>query len=266
MADWDPELYRRFAKYRAEPFEHILARLPLRPDDRIVDFGCGTGENTIALARGVTAGKATGLDSSVAMIAKARELHATLPSELRARINFVEGNFETPVADRACSVVFSNAALQWARDHRSVLMRWFAALVPGGRMVVQMPSNHQETAQVTLGALAADPKWRDLVGALQTPSHVVATPEEYRAMLTAIGFTEVHCYYETFHHPMESPAAIVEFCRATAMRPFLDRIPVARHAEFITEFTRRLEQAYGTSRALIFNFRRLFLWGRRPAA
>jgi trans-aconitate 2-methyltransferase len=80
-----------------------------------------------------------------------------------------------------------------------------------------------------------------------------------------IGFADVDCYYETFHHPMANPAAIVEFCRATAMRPFLDRIPGTRHAEFIATFTHRLEQAYGTSGALVFNFRRLFLWGRRPA-
>ncbi len=266
MADWDPELYRRFAKYRAEPFEHILKRLPLKPDDRIIDFGCGTGENTIELARRVEAGHVTGLDSSPAMIAKARELHAKLPSELRARLDFVEGNFETPIDDQRYSVVFSNAALQWAKDHRGVLARWFAALAPGGRMVVQMPSNHQETAQATLGALATDSRWNDLIGDLKTPSHLVGTPEEYAAMLTAIGFTGVDCYYEIFHHPMENPAAIVEFCRGTAMRPFLDRIPSARHAEFVSEFTQRLEQAYGTSGALIFNFRRIFLWGRRREA
>lgn len=266
MADWDPELYRRFARYRAAPFELILARLPLRPDDRIVDYGCGTGENTIELARRVEDGHVTGVDSSPAMIAQAHELRATLPSALRERIHFVEGNFETYTSDRAYSVAFSHAALQWARDHRGVIARWYAALTPGGRMVVQMPSNHQETAQATLATLATDPNWRDLIGDLQTPSHIVGTLEEYHAMLTAIGFTEVDCYYETFHHPMENPAAIVEFCRATAMRPFLDRIPATRHAAFIAEFTRRLEQAYGTSGALLFNFRRLFLWGRRPDA
>jgi trans-aconitate 2-methyltransferase len=264
MADWDPELYRRFARYRAEPFERILARLPLRLDDRIIDFGCGTGENTIELAWRAERGRVTGIDSSPAMIAKARELQESTAPALRARLEFVEGDFETFGADRAYSLMFSNAALQWSRDHRRVLARWFRILVSGGRMVVQMPSNHQETAQVTLGALAAEPQWRDQIGALRTPSHVVGDPDEYCAMLAAIGFIDIDCYHETFHHPMESPAAIVEFCRATAMRPFLDRIRGERHAEFIAEFRLRLEQAYGTRGPLTFNFRRLFLWGRRP--
>ena len=265
MADWDPELYRRFGRYRAEPFDHILSRLTLRPDDRIIDFGCGTGENTIALARRVDHGHAIGVDSSPAMITKARDLRANLEPALQARVDFVAGDFANFVAESAYSLVFSNAALQWARDHRTVLARWFAALARDGRLVVQMPSNHHETAQTTLGELAAAPDWRDLLGDLQTPSHVVSSPDDYRTMLAAIGFINVDCYYTTFHHPMAHPAAIVEFCRATAMRPFLDRLPATRHPAFISEFTRRLEAAYATTGPLIFNFRRLFLWAQRPS-
>ncbi|HXD90658.1 MAG TPA: methyltransferase domain-containing protein [Candidatus Binataceae bacterium] len=264
MADWDPDLYHRFRRYRAEPFELILGRLPLRADDRIIDYGCGTGENTIELARRVEHGHATGLDSSPAMIGKAREIRTALDAGLRSRVDFIAGDFETFAPDRAFAVVFSNAALQWARDHRAVLTRWFGALAPGGRMVVQMPSNHHETAQTTLGEIAGEPQWRALVGALRTPSQIVREPKEYRAMLAAIGFTAVECYYETFHHPMENPAAIVEFSRATALRPFLERIPAERHDEFSAEFRQRLEQAYGTTGPLTFNFRRLFLWARRP--
>src|SRR5579859_761740 len=108
MADWDPELYHRFRRYRAEPFELILARLTLRPDDRIIDFGCGTGENTIELARRAEHGHVTGIDSSPAMIAKAQELRASLAPELRLRVDFREDNFATFAGERSCSVIFSN--------------------------------------------------------------------------------------------------------------------------------------------------------------
>jgi len=263
MPDWDPELYNRFRRYRAEPFELILLRLAVRPDDTIIDLGCGSGENTIELARLASYGHATGIDSSSAMIERAEALRDKLEPELRDRLSFVAGDFRDFTADREYSIVFSNAALQWSGNHREILTRWSRALRPGGRLVVQMPSNHQETAQATLMDLAHDPAWSDVIGDLHTPSHVVESPEAYRAMFEAIGLIEVDCHYHIFHHPMESPAAIVEFCRATALRPFLDRIPMARHAEFIAEFTRRLEQAYGTRGPLTFNFRRLFLWGRR---
>lgn len=265
MADWDPELYSRFQRFRAEPVELILARLRLEPDDQIADFGCGDGEHTIELARRVgPAGHATGFDSSPAMLLKARERHAALEPALTRRVSFIDGDFASIEADGVYSVIFSNAALQWARDHGAVLDRWYRALKPGGRMVVQMPSNHEETAQVTLAALARDARWLEWVGDRATPSRGIGTPEDYRVILAAIGFVEIDCYYHTFAHPMASPAAIVEFTRATALRPFLERIPEALQAEFVADFTRRLEEAYGTSGPLTFYFRRLFLWARHP--
>jgi len=43
MADWNPELYNRFRRYRAEPVEHILSRLEIAADERMIDLGCGPG-------------------------------------------------------------------------------------------------------------------------------------------------------------------------------------------------------------------------------
>ncbi len=62
---------------------------------------------------------------------------------------------------------------------------------------------------------------------------------------------------------MSNASEVVEFCRSTSLRRFLDKLPAARHAEFTAELTRRLEDSYGTSGPLVFNFQRLFLWGRR---
>lgn len=267
MSDWNPELYNRFHIYRREPVEIIFTRLPLAGDDEIADFGCGTGEHTVELVRrAAPSGRAVGVDSSPAMIQQAHDLRRRLESQLAGRISFVKGDFRVVSDECRYSVIFSNAALQWARDHREVLSRWFRALKPGGRMVIQMPSNHHETTQTTLGEVAGEPAWKDLIGDLQTPSRGVEEPEQYRAMLGSIGFAEIDCYYHTFRHPMDNPGAIVEFSRATALRDYVHRIPMERQGEFIEYFTRRLEQAYGTRGPLTFSFRRLFLWGRRPHA
>jgi trans-aconitate 2-methyltransferase len=264
MTDWDPQLYNHFRGYRAEPFELILARLAPRPHDTVIDLGCGSGENTIELARRVSSGRAVGIDSSAAMIARADEVRATLEPVLRSRLSFVKADF-TDLDATQYSIVFSNAALQWTSDHRAVLTRWMGALAPGGQLVVQMPANHHETAQTTLLELAQDPEWSAWIGDRRTPSHVVSSPAAYRSILEKLGLIHIDCYFHTFRHPMASPAAVVEFCRATALRPFLDRVPAARHVAFIATLTERLAEAYGTSGPLIFNFRRLFLWGRRPS-
>lgn len=266
MSDWDPELYNRFARYRAEPAEMILARLQIGGAERIVDLGCGSGEHTVELARRSQNGSALGIDSSPAMIDRASRLRETLDDDLKRRVNFILGDMRDFSADREYTIIFSNAAFQWMREHQSVLAACYRALRPGGTLAVQMPANEHEGAQVTMMAMAAEAPWNATLGALQTPSkETVLTPDEYRAMLAGVGFIDLDCHYHTFHHPMRSPAEVVEFYRATGLRRFLDHLPPDQRDPFVAELTRRLEIEYGTRGPLTFTFRRLFLWAHRPA-
>jgi len=264
MADWDPELYHRFRGYRAEPVERIFAWLMPERAHNIVDLGCGTGEHMVELARRAPAATALGLDSSAAMIERASTLRASLDVELQARVAFKLGDFRDFAADREYDIVFSNAAFQWVNDHRAILAQCYRALRPGGGLAVQMPANDRETAQVTIHALANESQWRELLGGIRTPSdRSVQSPDAYHAILSALGFLDLDCHYHTFRHPMGSPAEVVEWSRATVLRPYLDALPADRCGGFIDELTRRLELAYGTSGPLTFGFRRLFLFARR---
>src|SRR3984893_15209015 len=113
MADWNPEPYNRFRSYREEPFLAILARLQLRGDESIIDLGCGSGENTVELARRVPKGRALGIDSSAAMIEAANKIREDLEPKLKRRLSFCQGDVREFEADREYSIVFSNATLQW---------------------------------------------------------------------------------------------------------------------------------------------------------
>jgi trans-aconitate 2-methyltransferase len=279
MGDWDPDLYHRFRRYRAEPFEAILARLENggaeqrlvdRTVDRIVDLGCGTGENTAELARRFAGAVTVGMDSSPAMMDRALKLREGLEPALRERVSFVLGDiheFNTKHEhSREYSTIFSNAAMQWLSEHREIFTCCFEALAPGGRLVVQMPANDHETAQVTLHAMAHEEPWRAALVGVKPPSATVAAPEVYDRMLAEIGFDRIDCYYQTFHHPMDSPAEIVEWCRATVLRRYVDLLDPAQREPFVEALTARLERAYATRGPLTFDFRRLFIWARRPAA
>jgi trans-aconitate 2-methyltransferase len=264
MSDWDPELYNRFSEYRAEPVTMMLARLQLGPHERIVDWGCGTGEHTIELARRSAEGFVMGIDSSPAMIERALKLHEKLSPEWQQRLQFQLADFRDFKAYREYTVVFSNAALQWASDHRAILATAYRALRKNGRLAVQIPANENEAAQATMRLMASEPTWRAALSEVRTPSDENVLPAaEYRRLLDEIGFAEVDCFYHTFQHAMRNAGEVVEFCRSTSLRRFLDRLSVEQHAEFVAELTRRLEAAYGTRGPLTFSFRRLFLWGRR---
>lgn len=265
MADWNPELYNRFRHYRAEPVLEIFRRLALGDRERVVDLGCGSGENTVEIARRSEQGNVLGLDSSRAMIDAANKLRDSLDPALRPRIEFILGDIRDfrGRANGEFSVIFSNAAFQWIPGHREIFRTCRDALAPGGRIVVQMPANDEETAKVELNKLAAEPRWSEMLGGIDASFRAVPPPGHYRRLLAELGYTGVDCYYRTFEHPMNNPGEIVEFYRSTGLRPFLGALGPERHDEFLAALGARYERAYGTTGKVTFPFRRLFIWARR---
>jgi trans-aconitate 2-methyltransferase len=264
MGDWQPDLYNRFRRYRAEPVEHILTRLALGETERIVDLGCGSGENTLELARRSRGGSAVGIDGSPAMIEAANKLLAAA-EDLRARVRFELGEVARFHAAGAYSVIFSNATFHWIPDQRALFASCLQALQPRGRVVVQMPANNAETGKAELTVMAREKPWVDLLGGLDT-AFDEPPAEHYTAMLRELGYTAIDCYHHTFRHPMDKSADVVEWYRSTGLRPFMARMPAARHQEFLDAYRRRLERAYGTAGPMTFTFRRLFIWAQRPGA
>ena len=262
MADWDPELYNRFRRYRAEPVEHILSRLKLAGDEQIIDLGCGSGENTIELARRSPHGSALGVDGSPAMIEAARKMLDAEPTELKRRVSFELLNVPEFRADRACTLIFSNAPFSGFQT--SARCSPHASMRCGRRpIVVQIPANETEAAKIEIGRIAREAPWKTMLGGRDRAFHE-EPPEFYAAMLAQLGYHRIDCYHLTFHHPMDRPADVVHWYRSTGLRPFLDALPKDRHDEFLGQFTARLNAAYGTSGPMTFDFKRLFIWGRRP--
>ncbi len=264
MADWDPELYNRFRRYRAEPVEHILSRLKFADHEIMVDLGCGSGENTLELGRRSAHGSARGIDGSPAMIEAARKLLDAEPEDLGRRVSFELLDVPKFQAERAFTLIFSNATFHWIPNQRALFAACFAALQPGGRIVVQIPANETETAKVELGRLAREEPWCSMLSGRERAFRE-DPPEKYATMLAELGYDRVDCYHLTFHHPMDHPAEVVQWYRSTGLRPFMDAIPKNRHDEFLDSLTTRLNSAYGASGPLTFDFKRLFIWGSRPA-
>ncbi|MFZ0889499.1 MAG: methyltransferase domain-containing protein [Candidatus Binataceae bacterium] len=261
--DWDPELYNRFRRYRAEPVAHILSRLRLGDAERICDLGCGSGENTIELARLSAHGTVCGIDGSPAMVDAARKVLSREPEELRRRVSFEIGEASKFHARGEYTLIFSNALFHWIRDRRALFAACFDALKLGGRIVVQIPANESETAKAELAKLAREEPWHAMLGGMDKPFDE-QPPEYYARMLAEIGYGEVDCYHRTFHHPMERSADVAEWYRSTGLRPFLDALPAEHHEAFLDTYRGRLERAYSTAGPIVFNFRRLFIWARRP--
>jgi SAM-dependent methyltransferase len=104
--------------------------------DRVVDVGCGTGDDVRAMAHLVgSTGRCVGLDSSTTMIEAARQrTHAG------ERVEFLVGDAENlDLADQSYDACRADRVLQHLTDPRKALVNMFRVLRPGGRLVVFEP-------------------------------------------------------------------------------------------------------------------------------
>lgn len=108
--------------------ESLLALLAPRAGERIVDWGCGTGDLTASIA--AAGARVTGIDASPDMIEAARRKHG-------AAADFLVADGQAFRAEPPADAVFSNAALHWMTDAEGAAASIAASLRQGGRFVAE---------------------------------------------------------------------------------------------------------------------------------
>ncbi|ACY14561.1 methyltransferase domain-containing protein [Haliangium ochraceum] len=111
--------------------------LGLRPGARVLDAGCGTGDDVIELAGLVgEEGRAVGLDNSQAIVdeGRARAHRAGVAAEFH-----VGDIAELPFPDHAFDAVRADRVLMHIPDRERALSELVRVTRPGGRVVVREP-------------------------------------------------------------------------------------------------------------------------------
>ncbi|GLK75133.1 trans-aconitate 2-methyltransferase [Methylopila jiangsuensis] len=252
--DWSAARYLRFEDERTRPAAELLARAPLASARLAVDLGCGPGNSTELLARRFPDAAIVGLDSSPDMLAAAR---ARLPAA-----RFVEGDIAAWAADAGerPDVIFANAALQWLPDHETLVPRLLSRLAPGGVLAVQMPDNLQEPSHAAMREIALDPRWRDRLAAAAGSRTPILAMERYYDLLAASG-ASADVWRTTFAHPLDDVEAIVDWLRATGLRPFLAPLDGPERVAFEAAYAQRLASFYAprVDGKVLLRFPRLFM-------
>jgi trans-aconitate 2-methyltransferase len=258
MDDWDPEQYGRYADERSRPYGDLVRRVGANRPQRVADLGCGSGELTASLRRLWPTAEIVGVDSSPAMIAKARTIKGV--EDLR----FLERDLRDWRPDHGTDVVISNAALQWVPEHRGLLPGLVERLAEGGWLAFQVPGNFASPSHVLLHELAASAPYAEHTAGLARPAS--AEPGDYLADLAALGCT-VDAWETTYLHVLTGEDPVFTWVAATGARPILQALPDDEREHFEATYKARLreaypEQPYGT----VLPFRRIFVVAQRTGS
>jgi trans-aconitate methyltransferase len=194
LVPWDGGLYAANTDHHRRYDDDFLATLALRPTDRVLDVGCGSGDFTAKVAALVPAGHVVGLEPQPSMVAEAEQ--RALPNQsfvlapaqelARAAGDSVDG----------FDVVMSRSVLHWVpvRDHRSILEQCRQVLRPGGLLRIECGGGDNTRDVVPfLDGLAASVAGERAVRAPWTFLHA----GEYLDTLLDVGFDIEHGFVRT---------------------------------------------------------------------
>ena len=233
--DWDARRYDRLAAPQEEWAKEILARLPLRGDETVLDAGCGSGRATRLLLERLPRGRVIGVDGSESMVAEARAALAAYGDRVTViHSDLLELEFGEPV-----DAVFSNATFNWIVDHDRLFARLRAALKPGGRLVAQCggEGNVAEWRRATEDA-AKLPEFAAAFAGWRGPWNFAA-PAETERRLRAAGFEEATCWFE---EKVVEPDDSRDFVAAVGLAAHHERLPAERRDAFTDAVLAHMKQ------------------------
>src|ERR1051326_1277628 len=152
--------------------DQTLALMGLKPSDRVLDLGCGTGWASRRLAR--VAAEVIGVDVADEMLRRAEQA-----SSDSSNIRYVWGSAEKiPVPDNYFTKVLSVESFYYYADQGKALEELRRVLAPGGKLFILInlyKDNHYSL------------RW---VSELKVPVQTLSE-QEYRVLLARHGFSNV---------------------------------------------------------------------------
>jgi trans-aconitate 2-methyltransferase len=228
--EWDARSYDSLSLPHQRWAEDTLARLQLSGDERVIDFGCGTGRDTIRLVARVPAGRVVAVDGSEQMLTALRD---RLGSHVD-RVEIIQADLNDALPLSApVDAVFSVATLHWLPDHTSVFANLAAALRPGGQLVAECGGQ---------GNIASVSAAVDSVLGDDAPMDVwnFAGPEETRRRLSAAGFTDIEVDLVPDIIAFHDDQLIARYLETVVLGTHLRSINSRSHARFVRSVSARM--------------------------
>lgn len=223
---------------------------------RVIDLGCGPGDLTRTLHQTLQAAETVGIDNSDTMLARTAEVPAT------EGLRFQKGDLREALDLGTFDLVFSNAALQWIRDHPRLFDRLAGMIRPGGQFAMQVPFNHDHPAYALVYQMVRESPFVEALNGY-TGRLYVLEPETYSRLLHDAGFRPQHVRLQVYPHYLASRDEVVEWLKGTQLTAFQSRLPPDLFAELLKQYRERLSGLLPDERPFFYPFKRILICGRR---
>jgi SAM-dependent methyltransferase len=242
--------------------EHLRAGYGIGRGDEVLDIGCGTGLTTREAGRAAAPGRVVGVDVSVRMLERARELTA---AERLGNVSYELGDAQVSSFEpERFDVAISRFGTMFFSDPVAAFANIASALRPQGRLVLLV----WQRRELNEWALAIDAA---LGAVAERPPPPSADPfslgdsEATAEMLELAGFQAVR--FEEVHEPVlygHDIDAALEFVRGfqatSSALAAMSRDDAARAVDRLRE---TLEGHYGDAEGVAFDSRSWLITGRR---
>ena len=233
LREWDA------ASYDALPLPHerwgqrLLATLPLRGDETVLDAGAGTGRDTEALLRRLPDGHVIAVDGSAAMLAR---LRARLAGAGTDRLTVLRANLTEPLPlATPVDAVFSVATLHWLPDHQQVFGSLGTALRPGGVLHAEWGgAGNCANVETALAEVGLPP--------LNAACNF-ATAADTASLLAAAGFADVDVALVPDPAQLEAGPQLEAFLATVVLGSVLEAVPAAERAAAVHRVAARLPES-----------------------
>jgi len=246
--------YVKFERERTRPVRDLVAAIPRDEVGVAVDLGCGPANSTEVLAARYPGARISGVDSAPDMIEAARK---RMPAH-----DFVLSDIAAWDDAGGYDVILANASLQWVPDHEVLYPRLVSKLAPGGCLAVQTPDNWEEPAHRLIREVADTGPWAAKVA---NANRKPRAPAQWYYGLLMPHCTALDVWRTFYFHPLQNAAAVVEWFKGSALRPYLARLDEDEKAEFLARYEARITEAYPAlpDGTVLLPFPRLFIVATR---
>jgi trans-aconitate 2-methyltransferase len=267
VREWDARAYDALPLPHPRWAERTLRLLDFAGNETVLEAGCGTGRDTVALLDLLPRGRVITVDGSARMLERLRSRLDRLSDEAGPGRSWLEGDRaartrlaggNTVEAIRAdlteplpiaglCDAAFSVATFHWIHDHDALFGNIARVLRPGARFAADSGGrgNVARVRAAVAEVLGEDPDHWNFAG-----------PDDTRERLERAGFTDITVELLPDPARFEPGEQFHAFLATVVLGAHLDRLPPEDHDDFVRAVAARLREPVVDYVRLVFSARR----------